>query len=56
MARDSCGKMPVFGQKDPMLVNAACGDCAIGESASGNDSVVPGRTQPSAEAVQHLVA
>jgi hypothetical protein len=52
---DGRGKMPIFGQQDPMLVDAASGDCAVGESASGNHSVVTGRPQPSAETVQHLV-
>jgi len=47
--------MPAFGQQDAILVGAACGDCAVGEAANGNDSVVPGRPQPSANAVQHLV-
>ena len=32
------------------------GESAVGNPASGHDSVVPSRTQPSTEAAQHLVA
>jgi hypothetical protein len=53
--RNGRGKMPVFGQQDAILVGATCGNCAVGDAANGNDSVVPGRPQPSAKAVQHLV-
>ena len=54
--RDGCGKMPVFGQQDPILFGAARGEGAVGKSACGKNGVVTGRTQPSAEAAQHLVA
>ena len=50
------GKMPVFGQQDPILFGAARGDCAVGEPACDNNSVLTGRTQQSAEPVQYLVA
>jgi hypothetical protein len=56
IAPDRCGKPPVFGKQDAMLFGAPCGDCAVGESANSNDSVVPARPQPSAEPMQHLVA
>jgi hypothetical protein len=54
--RNGFGKLPVFGWQYPILFGAARGDYAIGNPACGNDSVVTGRTQPSAEAFQHLVA
>jgi hypothetical protein len=39
------GKMPVFGQQDPLLFDAARGDCAVGGPACDNNSVLTGRTQ-----------
>jgi hypothetical protein len=54
--RDGRGKMPVLGQQDPILFGAARGECAVGKPACRNDSVVTGRTQPSPEVAQHLVA
>jgi hypothetical protein len=48
--------MPVLGQQDPILFSAARGECAVGKPACRNDSAVTGRTQPSAEVAQHLVA
>jgi hypothetical protein len=51
-----CGKMPVLGQQDPTIFDAACCECAVGEPTRSNDSVITGRSQPSAETVQHLVA
>jgi hypothetical protein len=50
-----CGKMPVFGQQDPILFDATRDDCTVRRPAGDNDSVVTGRAQPSAEAVQHFV-
>ena len=54
--RDGRGKMPVFSQQDPILFGAARGEGAVGKSARGKNGVVTSRTQPSAEAAQHLVA
>jgi hypothetical protein len=54
--RDGRGKLPVFGQQHPILFGAAGGESAVGNPASGYDGVVTGRTQPSTEAAQHLVA
>jgi hypothetical protein len=45
-----------LGQQDPILFGAARGECAVGKPACRNDSVVTGRTQPSAQVAQHLVA
>jgi hypothetical protein len=49
-------EMPVLGQQNPVLSGTAPGELPVGNPAFGNDGVVPGRTQPPAEAVQHLVA
>jgi hypothetical protein len=53
---DGRGKTPVLGQQDSVLFGAARGEYAVGKPTCGNDSVVTSRTQPSAEAAQHLVA
>jgi hypothetical protein len=53
---DRRSKMLVLGQQDPILFGTALGECPVGKPTSGNDRVIPGRTQPSAEATQHLIA
>ena len=54
--RDGRRKIPVLGQQDPMLLGAANGERPVGKPARGDYGIVSGRTQPSAEAVQHLIA
>ena len=55
-ASGSRSKIPVLGQQDPILLGAAGGERAVGKPVCGDDGVVPGRPQPSAEAAQHLIA
>jgi hypothetical protein len=50
------GKMSVLGQQDPILFGTTRGEHTVRKPAFCNDSVVAGRTKPSAEAAQHLVA
>jgi hypothetical protein len=49
-------EMPVSGEQDTTLVGAACSEHAVGHAAFGDDRVVSGGAQPSAEAREHLVA
>jgi hypothetical protein len=55
-ARDARSETPVFGQQDPILSGAALGEGTVGKRAFGNQRVIPGGSQPSAEAAQHLIA
>jgi hypothetical protein len=48
--------MPVLGQQDPILFGAALGEYSVWKPAFGNERVIPGGSQPSAEAAQHLIA
>jgi hypothetical protein len=48
--------MPVLGKQYPIPIGATEDDCPVRQPAFGNNGVVTGGAQPSAEIAQHLVA
>ena len=54
--RGGRSEMPVPGQQNQVLSGIAPGELPVGNPAFGDDGVVPGRTQPPAEAVHHAAA